>query len=688
VPSHARATLDRLLGSDICAHVRRGPLSIEVVTDWVDHALGVEAIPDAGILSLHERAGGRPERVRVLLAEEMRRGALARNARGFEWRGGPPAPAEGTVPPTRSREALLALAAEIDLPLPESVVAIYLDVPQAELLDFVTGGVLSMDTPGHFAGHEEIRNYLQNGQVGGAREARERLARSVELAMPFPGQAERAAREWLRAARPLRAAPCLLAAAQDALAGGLRDRGDGGARAAQLLENAGRVLDRCRQEVLGPAEIEAVESLERELGRASIRLARARGRHDDWERAASRLIERGIATGHAATVEVALEALMQLAIDRSDREGVNQLLRQAKAMPVISGPSFETWGLAWLDARDGRTEQALRRLAGLPRESLDARRQMLLALLESDIALDGGRLEQAERALARAWAGAERSRDDRALQQVMLGRVRLMHLQQRPGRARELALDLVRQIGDRRAYRIDGRLTLERARIELSLGRPEAAIEAAIEAEEQARRDVDADTAALAVMVRAEALVCQRELERCGVLLKAAMGPGLVSLPRIVRRETELRVILAALTHAGDSQREAAVAERNRSIRTARDLAEAAEAEGYRELVQRALLLAAEGALNAGDGPQAAQYLRDLEDRVERWGEVGAPWHAVWWCQAEAARLTGDTEIARRRHHLARTAVRRLAGLIARNEDRISWLEGTVQARILARGDG
>lgn len=685
VPSHARVALDRLLNHEITETVKRSPLSLEIVTDWVDLALGVEAIPDAGILSLHERAAGRPDRIRVLLAEEMRRGAIVRSAKGFEWRGGPPAPADGMLPANQSREALISLAAEIDLLLPESVVAIYLDVSQGELLDLVHANILSMDMPGHFAGHEDVRAWLLNGQQGGAREARERLARSIELAIPFPGQAERAAREWLRAMRPLRAAPCLLAAAQDALASGLRDRGDGGVRAAQLLENAGRVLGRCRQEQLGQAESEAVDSLERELGRASIRLARARGRHEDWQKAADRLLDQAAIAGHHPTIEIALEARLQLAMDRSQRDVVTGLLGHLKSMQISGSASLEAWGHAWLDARDGRTDNALRRLAAIPREALEARRQMLLALLESDIALDGGRLEQAERALSRAYAGAERSRDERALQEVMLGRVRLMHLQQRPARARELALDLERQLGDRRAYRIDGRLGLERARIEMSLGRPDGAIEVATKAAEDARRDSDGDTAALAELVRAEAHVSKGEIDKGALLLKASMGPGLLSLPRVVRRETELRVIIASLRHAGDSRRDAAIAERDRSIRTARDLAEAAEAEGFREVALRALILAAEGAVMGGDPAQARQYLKSLEERVERWGEIGLPWHAVWWLQAEAARLLGDEDTARRRLQLAKTAVKRLAVLMARNEDRQTWLDAPWQGRVIAR---
>lgn len=687
VPSHARHALDRLLAMDGAVSVKRAALSLEEVTDWIDLALGAEAIPDVGILSLHERSGGRPERVRSLLAEEMRRGALVRTAAGFSWHGQPPRGDAETLP-ARSREALVSLAAEIDLPLPEAVVALYLELPHTDLLRLVDEGILAVDAPGTFVGHEDVRAWLLTGQPGGAREARERLARSVELAMPFPGQSERAAREWLRAARPLKAAPCLLAAAQDALASGLRNQGDGGLRAAQLLESASRVLDRQRGEALDPAEQDALESLDRELGRASIRLARARGRHDEWARAADDLLSRGMAAGHHATLEVALEALAQLALDLGDTAAVRRHVDAIRALPLAGAASLEQWALSAIDAREGRTDAALKRLAAIARESLDSRRQLLIALAEADVALLGGRLEPAERALSRAYAHAERSRDERGLFTVLLGRVRLTRLQHRAGRARELSEDLARQLGDRRNYRLDGQLALEQARILCDLGRADDAIAAAERSEGFAARDRDEDTLGCARVVRAHAHAQLGALDVCTATLKQAMGAGLASRGRHGRRETELAVIDAALQHALKLRGDKARVERDRAIRTSRDLAEAAEAEGYRDIVTRSLVIGIEGALAGADPALARQLLKELEDRLNRWGEVGVPWHVCWYLQSEALRQAGDLDGAARPLKLARTALKRLTGLIPKDEDRKAWLGAPTQRRVTASRDG
>src|SRR5690606_11090247 len=126
-------------------------------------------------------------------------------------------------------------------------------------------------------------------------------------------------------------------------------------------------------------------------------------------------------------------------------------------------------------------------------------------LLEGEIALDAPRLEPAERAFTRAYITAERTRDERAMLLVLLGRVRLMRLQHRPGRARELCADLVRQLGERRSYRIDGRVCLESALIHLALGRADDALTCCAHAREFALRDADMDCLALELIVRSTA---------------------------------------------------------------------------------------------------------------------------------------------------------------------------------------
>ncbi len=689
VPSHAKAALDRLRSMDVVAVVRRKALSLEAVTDWVDAALGEEAIPDAGILNLHERSGGRPERVRVLLAEEMRRGTLARTAAGFTWHGSLVVEEGGVRLAARSREALMSLAAEIDVALPESAVSIYLDTAVDGLMELVQSGLLVLDRPGWYAGHEDVRAWVSAGQTGGAKEAREWLARSVELAIPFPGQAERAAREWLRAARPLRAAPCLLAAAQDALASGLRLHGDGGARAGQLLEKAEWVLERSRPQIADPAELQALESLQREVGRVSIRLARARGQHEDWAKAALKLFERGMESGHAPTIEVALEAQLQLAMDKAQKADVKRLLDTGRALGLPAGLALEAWAGSWLEAREGRTDAALKRLGAVAREALDARRQLMLALAEADLALDAGRLEAGERALTQAWTAAERARDDRGLQLVMLQRVRATRLEQRPGRALELGRELGRRLGDRRAYRLEGRLSLELARVELMLGRPSAALAACARAAVFVVRDGDEDGVILERVVRAEAQAMAGDVEAAFVVLKRCMGPELADYARGLRREVELAVVGIAIHHrlrlpGIDPVR--AAAERDRATRTARDLAEAAEAEGFRELALRALVLAAEGAVG-GEASQAAEALAILsaiDDRVNRWGELGAPRFRIWHLLAEAHGLAGSPAEVDRFRQLAHTGMSRAAALLTRAEDRRAWLDARTQREVSA----
>jgi len=682
-PAQATAALDRLLQADITTVVRRPALSIESVTDWIDGALGNEAIPDVGIMRLHERSEGKPERVRGLLAEEMRRGALHRTVDGFVWHGTPTDHLGfGAELAPGARETLVVRAAEIDEPVPESVVLLFLDITPDELRRAVENRVLATETPGHYAGHEDIRLSINPSAGGDPRLARERLARSVELAMPFPGQSERAAREWLKAARPLRAAPCLLAAAQDALANGLRDQGDGGLRAAQLLENAGRVLERCRQGTLEGAELDALESLEREVDRAAVRLAQARGRHEDWSRAAANLYLRGLQSGHTATIEVALEAQLQLAMDFGDRAAVRDQLATIRAARVSEDGSLNAWAEAWLDHFDGKPAAATKRLLAFPREPLEPRRQLLLSLLEGEIALDSARLEAAERAFTRAYATAERTRNERAMLLVLLGRVRLLRLQHRPGRARELCADVVRQLGDRRAYRLDGRVSLESARILIALGRPDDALECCERAKTFARRDKDYECLSLELVVRAEAQAEAGCHDACTATLKDAMGAGFGGAPRRTRRETELRVIEASLRHSATTQARRAADERTRATETARVLASATEAEGYRDLSCAALALCVEGALNANACEMAAEYLTELEARLNRWGDVGIPWHTFWYLQSEAEKASGGD--GKRPLKLARSAVARLGALIT-GDDRVSWLEARPQARVLAR---
>ncbi|MFO0751312.1 MAG: serine/threonine-protein kinase [Myxococcota bacterium] len=256
----AERAFERVTALTNTLHVKRERMSVEVLTDWIDQTVGRDVVPDQRILAIWERAEGRPEHVREIFGDDLRNGGLVRSANGYSWNEqaavGPiiphPHPDPITAPRlavVRPSQALDDLLATIIEPVPEPIVSTFLGVTSAEVRRLVADGFLAR-TRG-----DGVDNQLMCGprapgrvhQLSMAESTRaalhERMARAIEVSVPFEGKAERAAREWLRSTDPLRAVPHLREAAHHALQGSPPRRGERLPRAAALLDDARKILE-------------------------------------------------------------------------------------------------------------------------------------------------------------------------------------------------------------------------------------------------------------------------------------------------------------------------------------------------------------------------------------------------------------------------------------------------------------
>lgn len=693
----AERALERLKALPVARFVGRPDLTLEAVTDWVDLAVGADVVPDARILELWESSQGRPQRVRELMAEDLRRGVLVRSRDGFRWdaararevsgeaqRGRLRPPSQPMLPATGVVHPLDDLVSTLVEAVPEGVVATFLGLPSANVRHLVADGVLARTPEGWVmvGPRGPLRTHRETLAETAIAQLHERLARALELALPFDGKAERTAREWLRSPDPLRAVPHLLEAASRA---SLPRKGDVMPRAAALLDDARRVLEAeeraLRRGGTAPRpELERVgerlRGLRLDLGVARVRLARALGDWPTWQRAATELFERGLETAHVPTMEAALDALMHLAADRGAED---EMLKHARALAELSPQG--RWALAWAGAkvahgagRPGEAVDILRKAQAERAQAASAERMLELVALEAEVLTAIGWLAEAEHAVKLEAELAARLSDRAAGVHAAILSAQLLRAAHAPDKALAELRRLSAELGDDRFYRLDGRLAVELAHAHVAFGWYETAREHAAQGIALAQRDGDReavlegrllDVHAVATLGRPEVAMAQLELAQNDVS----------GLPRPALREleyAELEVMLAGGRGASPT----------RLFEAARRLAERAEAEGLRGLTVRSMALATRAALPIAALDEALALAQGALERSTSWGGVGLPRHQLLFLVARVRHMRRDGFRARRTLGQARAQLHQLARLLEDPGQRTALLEEPNNRRI------
>jgi serine/threonine-protein kinase len=673
----AERSLQRLRSAPTTRYVERAPLTLEAVTDWVDTAVGADVVPDARILQLWEKSEGRPQRVRELLTEDLRRGVLRRLRTGFAWdgerakqfavdaqEGRVRPPSQPMLPAAGALLPLDDLVSTVVEAVPEGVVSTFLGLPSANVRHLVADGVLARTSGGWIMAGPRgpQRTHRDTLSKAALLQLHERLARAIELALPFDGKAERTAREWLRSSDPLRAVPHLLEAAQRAA---LPRRGDVLPRAAALLDDARKILEAEERNVAqrrGPEDErvgERLRGLKLDLGAARMRLARALGDWPAWQRAATELFERALEAAHLPTMEAALDSLMHLAADRGAEE---EMVSHARSLAELSPQA--RWALTWAEARvqhaEGRPIEAIetirRFFAGREGETLSSERRLELGALEAEILTTLGWLPEAEVALKLQLEMAARLADRAAGAHAALLSATLLREAHQPDKALAELRRLGVELGDDRFYRLDGRLEVELARAHMEFGWYETAREHLAQGIALALRDGDGETLLLGRLADARALVM---LDRAGAALEQLE----------VAREAASRLPRPALRQLEHSDLEIRFAASDvpleRLLEATRRLAAVVASEGIRNLVVKSHALAARVAMRIGAHDEALASAQTALERAAEWGGVGLPRHQLLFLLARARHARRDGFRAKRILGQAEAQLQQLARSLA-----------------------
>jgi tetratricopeptide (TPR) repeat protein len=688
----AERALERLRALPVTRYVARDALTLEAVTDWVDEAVGTDVVPELRIAAIWAKSEGKPQRVRELLAEDLRRGALIRGREGFTWDSKQDALTSPDAPQNRVRalsqpmlpslgqlqslENLLSVVVEA---VPEGVMSTFLAIPSVVVRRMVADGQLERDAAGWtLAGPRgPRRGHRERLPVHEVHALHERLARALELAPTFEGKAERVAREWLRSGDPLKAIPHLLDAAQRA---GIPRQVDILPRAAALLDDARKILDR-EEALLAQSKdferhIERLRGLRLALGTSRVKLARALGDWPSWQRAATELFERALETAHVPTMEAALKALMHLAADRGADD---EMLRHAKSLSELSRAS--SWAIHWaqarVDASLGKPELAIERLRRARQSDYSAEHKLELLGLEAEILTQLGWVSDAQAAVKLEAELATRNGDVAATVHARLLGASLLRESHAPDRALSECRRLSGELGDQRYYRLDGRISLELARSHVEFGWYETAREHLAQAVALARRDGDMETLLAARLTDARVVAIlgrpERAFHQIEIAREDASGLGRVHLREL--EFAELEIGLAAPAGKGPGV--------DKLLEASKRLAEAARAEGMRALTIRAFALSARAALSLGladDGLNLAQTALDL---ASDW-EVGLSRHQLLFLLARARHVRGDGFRARRILGQAKAQLQQVSKILADAQQRTAFMEEPHHARIEA----
>ena len=698
-PAHkpaAERAFERLNKLDITRFVGRDALSIEAVTDWIDVVVGSDVVPDDRIHTLWERSEGRPQRVRELLTEDLRRGLLIRTRDGFTWDAAKAA--ELTHEASRQRvfsqpmlpmvvgstlDDLIAMLAE---PVPEGVVSTFLGVPSATVRGMVADGKLSRDAEGFtmVGPRGPSKSSLERLPIARRESLHERLAMAIELAAPFEGKAERVAREWLRSTDPLKAVPHLLEAAQRAH---LPRTGDVLPRASALLSEAQSVLER-EEAALSDAiaadtkeglpldkRLDRIRGLRVELGRARLSLARALGDWPNWQKVGNELFGRGLESAHVPTMELALDALMHLAADRGAEQ---EMLTHARSLAELSPES--AWALPWAEAQSeaaqGRLTVAVQKLRAAQKGGFAPDKKLELLSLEAELLVNAGHLADGEVAV-KLLAELSARLDDRprAVQAALLSS-KLLREGRQPDRALAEVRKLGAELGSDRLYRIDAKVELELALAHLEFGWHTTAREHLVQAVALSKRDGDRETTLMSRLTESLLAVQLGRHERGHYLFEVA-SEDVGGLPRAALRELEyvqLTLSLASPPGRGPDPQ--------RLLEASRRLARAAQSEEQRTLAVRSWALAARAALTAHLGDDALECANEALERSAEWGGVGHPRHQLLYLVARARHLRRDGFRARRLLGQARAHLQQAAKALPDPLQRAAFLAEPHNARV------
>lgn len=665
----ARKAFETLLGATFTHRVAAAPITLDMTRDWLDAAIGLEVVAPDRVAVLHERAQGRPDRLRALLAEEFAQGRLVREIDGYRVRPGFGLPPDVLRPDAKvPLEDLLACLVN---PYPEEVVRLYLGPQGDRVSALLTDGALVRHESGALAvaAHDPARARYRGLDRDYRHQLHRRLAQAVARSARFPGQADACAREWLRTNQPILATPWFVAAANDAA-----DRLDA-AEAEARFARAVNLLD-AHAPTAGHTRVVALRI---QLARTGVRLARLSGIPERWEEAATHLFDLAAREGHVATMREGLEALMDLAAARRDWAGLMQRADARRALtsarPDLDGEALHRWAGALVAWRTGDVERARAGLDGAEVEGSSV--ALRLATLRAEIAVVTLPVARAADAVAAYAELAARVGTIGDAGLAALLRAELQRERGALGEALDLLHDLGRDLGDAVVRGISGRLELELARCHAELDWFSTALDHADRARALAERDGDAETALVARVVEARCVAALGHPdEALGMLAEVHedLGDGDGAPLRIALRYATLEAQLASASGAAPSS----------LFADARRLAVDATKHQLRAEAVRAWTLAARAALVAGLTGDAADCVEGALDLSERYGGMGWPRHQLLFILARVQHAQHRIDEARRTLFEAQRALDASTRAIRDPDQRAAWLERPVHARIRA----
>lgn len=665
----ARKAFDALLGAPFTHRVAAAPVTVDMTRDWLDTTIGVGVVPADRAHALHERAEGRPDRLRALLAEEFAQGRLTREVDGYRVQPGFGLPPDVLRPDAKvPLEDLLACLVN---PYPEDVVRRYLGPQGGRVPALLADGVLVRHDSAALAvaAHDPSRARYRGLDRDYRHQLHRRLAQVIGRSDRFPGQADACAREWLRTNQPILATPWFVAAANDAA-----DRLDT-AEAEARFARAVNLLD-AHAPSAGHTRVVALRV---QLARTAVRLARLSGVPERWEEAATHLFDLGAREGHVATMREGLEALMDLAAAGRDWAALMQRADARRSLtsarPDADGEALHRWAGALEAWRRGDVSRAR---AALDADVADGSAVALrLAALRAEIAVATLPVDRATDAIDQLADVAARIGTISDKGHASLLRAELQRERGALGDALDLLHELGRDLGDAVVRGISGRLELELARCHAELDWLSTALDHADRARSLAERDRDAETALVARVVEARCVAAlghpDEALGMLGEAHEDLDARDATSL-RLALRYATLEAQLASSSGAEPADIFADV----------RRLAVDATKHQLRAEAVRAWTLAARAALAAGQVVDAADCVDGALDLSERYGGVGWPRHQLLFILARVQHAQHDLDEARRTLFEAQRELDASARAIRDPDQRAAWLDRPVHARIRA----
>ena len=642
----------------------------EDLVAWLDEVLGPGVVPPDRVDQLLARSERRPDHLRSLLAEEFGQGRIARVVDGYVLRPGFALPPEVRRPAGNHRADLLACAIHA---FPEEVVCRYLQLAEQEVADLVGDGVLVrhegdlLAVRATSASRERYRALSRERR----HQLHRQLAQSIAAAPRYPGQAAACAREWLRTAQPLQAAPWLVVAANAAA-----DHMDPVA-AEEHFSRAVNLLD---AHAVGVDESKLV-ALRIQVTRTAVRLGRMTGATERWSDAAASLFELGATQGTVQIMKEGLDALLEVEVERRDWPVLARHAEARRSLPGASdvdveGPALHGWAMAQIAWAHGRSDEAIQLVERASDLVVSPQVGLKLARLLAELMVGTQRMTSAESALTSYKALAARSGGlaDKAFASLIAAE----HAREHGDlvAALELLGRATATVGENLVRRISGRIELELARCHLVTGAWSSALDHAERAQALSARDGDS-----------EAELCARIVEARIVSMLGQPGEAIDLLADVEEdlaagASCELRV---ALTYATLEARLASVngPSCERLVGLARRLAVDATKHRLRGWAVRGWTLAARAALGAGDVVTAFDFVDGALELSERWDAVGPPPHQLLYLLART-QLAGGDDVAAAESLLEAQQALEAASTGVPSQERSTWLLRPDHARIVA----